>query len=316
MRRFAQFASLGAFGLALSCASLGPAITPDDEPIAAVEHAAVVPFAAPIADADPSSPHARTSSPRERTLVAGGFHACVLQRDATVACWGRNDFGQLGNGSRTDTRTAIEIPDLDDVAQIGAGQEVRCLWGPAGAECWGGNDFDGCRGDGRDDPAKCVTAELANVIDFDLAVSLACAVIDDGSVRCFGTASHGQTPTGGHACYANYPEPGCPRALVGLAPAIQVAVGSRHACALHDDGAMSCWGTNNFGQTGTPLAKTEELRWRDVVGPTLVHDWADVVEIDAGRGFTCARMRDGSVACIGDLAEGRMTRPLLAPHPL
>lgn len=416
MRRFAWF---GVFGLAVACASLGPAIEPDDEAIAAVHHGALVPFETPVADPDPPQARVRTPSPRVRSLVAGGYHACVLQRDATVACWGRNDFGQLGNGSRADTRTAIEIGDLlDDVAQIAAGlehtcarldngqvrcwganpfgqlgdgtdtgsatprtvigiddaidlqlgdfeacvvrqgggiacwggnlggmpiamqpdtawratprpehytgqwprlavtQQVRCRWGPSGAECWGSPDFDGCRGEGRDDASKCVTAELTNVIDFDLGLYLACAVIDDGTVQCFGSASYGQTPTAGNACYANYPEPGCPRALVGLAPAVQVALGAWHACALHDDGAVSCWGTNNFGQTGAPTAPTEALRWRDVIAPALVYDWVDVVEIDAGRGFTCARMRDGDVACMGDLAEGRLPKPLFAPRPL
>lgn len=188
MRRFAQFASLGAFGLALSCASLGPAITPDDEPIAAVEHAAVVPFEAPIADADPSSPHACTSSPRERTLVAGGFHACVLQRDATVACWGRNDFGQLDNGSRTDTRTAIEIPDLDDVAQIGAGLENTCVRLSNGlVRCWGANPF-GQLGDGTDEGSTTPRTVIVidDAIDLQVGDFEPCVVRADGGIWCWG----------------------------------------------------------------------------------------------------------------------------------
>lgn len=251
-------------------------------------------------------------------LQLGDFEACVLTEHGDVACWGGNQGGMPIAFQPDSAWRATPRVELRGVAgrRLAVTQTYRCLYGGGDPQCWGDAAFDPCAAPGgRDDPS-CPIAELLDVVDLDLDSAFGCAVIEDGAVRCWGSNSYGQTPTGGAACYLDYPEAGCPRPLEGVEAAVQVAVGTWHACALDRDGAVTCWGANNFGQLGTPLARTQEQRWADVHGPTRIERWHGVVELAVGRGFTCARTRDGAVACLGDLAEGRRPRPLLAPRPI
>lgn len=250
-------------------------------------------------------------------LQLGDFEACVMLAHGDIACWGGNLGGKPISADPDTSWRAT--PRIERQRQRGRGlavtQSYRCTYGRDDVRCWGHAAFDACEGQGARDPSRCPIAGLTDVVAMDLDSGFGCAVIEDGAVRCWGSNSYGQTPTGGRPCYLDYPEPSCPRALIGIEPAIQVAVGTWHACALAADGEVTCWGTNNFGQIGTPIAGDEETRWRDSVGPTPVAGWHDVVEIVAGRGFTCARMQGGAVACIGDMAEGRRAAPFRVAHP-
>ena len=72
-------------------------------------------------------------------------------------------------------------------------------------------------------------------------------------------------------------------------PAVQVAVGREHSCALLDSGAVHCWGDNSSGQIGDG-GTTDRAAPREVAG--LVN----VVQLAAGWNHTCARRSDGSPA--------------------
>jgi alpha-tubulin suppressor-like RCC1 family protein len=42
-------------------------------------------------------------------IAAGGLHTCALTGLGEVRCWGRNTYGQLGNGTRTNSRVPVEV---------------------------------------------------------------------------------------------------------------------------------------------------------------------------------------------------------------
>jgi alpha-tubulin suppressor-like RCC1 family protein len=45
-------------------------------------------------------------------LTTGEFHSCALLMDGSVHCWGRNDFGQLGDGTMTHAFAPVTVAGL------------------------------------------------------------------------------------------------------------------------------------------------------------------------------------------------------------
>ena len=74
-------------------------------------------------------------------ISAGFFYTCALTTGGGIKCWGRNDFGQLGNGTFTSTATPADVTTLTSgVAHIASGSYHVCALTTAGAvECWGSN---------------------------------------------------------------------------------------------------------------------------------------------------------------------------------
>ena len=75
----------------------------------------------------------------------------------------------------------------------------------------------------------------------------ACALLDDGSVSCWGDDTAGQTGAAPAGAVASSPAP----VHVDLAgSAVAMTTGGRHNCALLESGAVQCWGSNERGQLG------------------------------------------------------------------
>jgi alpha-tubulin suppressor-like RCC1 family protein len=78
-------------------------------------------------------------------LAAGNDHACALLQDGTIRCWGKNNFGQLGDGTGVNTGTSgvptVAVANLTGVVGITAGFEHTCaLLGTGNVQCWGQNE--------------------------------------------------------------------------------------------------------------------------------------------------------------------------------
>jgi hypothetical protein len=118
----------------------------------------------------------------------------------------------------------------------------------------------------------------------------ACAVIRDGSARCWGANDAGQLGRG-----STSDAPGAPLAVVGLANVAQIAAGSSHTCARRLDGAVLCWGASG---EFAGCSKQSAEGWYSAV-PVLVPGVRDAIDVSAGTVVNCALVASGGVVCWG-----------------
>jgi len=74
-------------------------------------------------------------------LAGGGYHTCAILTDATVRCWGRNDRGQVGDGTTSSRSTPVAVTGMTNAIQISGGLYHTCaLLADGTVQCWGQND--------------------------------------------------------------------------------------------------------------------------------------------------------------------------------
>ncbi len=75
------------------------------------------------------------------SLSAGGGHTCGNDDTNAAWCWGRNDFGQLGNGAMINSSTPVAVaPAATAAGWITTGTAHTCAVNATGKPfCWGAN---------------------------------------------------------------------------------------------------------------------------------------------------------------------------------
>jgi alpha-tubulin suppressor-like RCC1 family protein len=251
------------------------------------------------------------------TLTAGVAHTCALTLTGGVKCWGRGDFGELGDNSKGDSLVAVSVVNgsnvpISAITTIVAGGYHTCaLTGAGTVQCWG-DDLQGQLGD--NDAAKQSKATPANVVGLPgFALSIAagdfhtCALNTAGAVYCWGSNGSGQL---GNTSVAVGATSIVPVPVSGLASGvIAIAAGSTHSCALTTAGAVKCWGANAMGQLGdgTNGQKTTPV---GVSGLSV-----GAVAISAGGDHTCAQTASDALKCWGSNSNGQIGDNMLLNQP-
>lgn len=249
-----------------------------------------------------------------QSIVAGASFACALLSDSTVACWGQNNFGQLGDGGAGgDSAVPRLVRHVSGAVSLTAGEGHACATLESGEfKCWGRNDW-GQLGDPSANALLRVSSMAAGALH-------TCALLTSQSVLCWGDnrahelgapggapldASDGATQiaaggtytcalrvSGKVTCWGNL-DPSCRIGcgsdasdvqLMGAAKAL--SVGPSHPCALLHDGSVECW-----GKSGVPVP---------------VPGIAAAQALDVGPDFGCAVMANGNVECWGSNTRGQL----------
>lgn len=227
-------------------------------------------------------------------LAAGDNHICALTTSGGVKCWGRNYFGELGDGTMAYSLVPVDVKGLDSgVAKLTAGSDHTCAFMQTGGiKCWGANE-SGQLGDGSL-VDRLESVDIVNLPDdiTTLAAGFAhtCALNSQGQVMCWGDNSHGQLGDENHDVHTT------PVIVPGLdSGAVKVAAGNGYTCALTSQGGVKCWGKNDpyENQLGDGT-ETDRSVPADVPGLT-----SGAADIAAGNAHTCALMQNGKVRCWG-----------------
>ncbi|MDC0710305.1 Ig-like domain-containing protein [Stigmatella sp. ncwal1] len=210
-----------------------------------------------------------------KALAMGNVHTCALLDDATVKCWGHNDYGQLGLGDKEHRGDGLdEMGDALPSVNLGTGRTAKAL----------------------------VAGRIST-----------CALLDDATVKCWGNNASGQLGLGDRENRGALPGQmgdGLPPVNLGTGrSAMALSVGDDHACALLDDGSVKCWGENSYGSLGLG-----DSVWRGD-GPGEMGDALPQINLGTGRTatsltasyyYTCVTLDEGSVKCWGMNDYGKL----------
>jgi len=182
------------------------------------------------------------------SVTTGREHSCALMLDGTVACWGRNTFGQLGTGGNANSvPTPVSPRNVSDVVSLAAGAASTCAVTSAGRVwCWGwGAQGELGNATRLSSKVPVMIRSLKRVVSVFSAQSTFCAIKADTTGWCWGAGWFGQLGNGSETSYTTKPVQ-----IADLDGITSISIDQESACALTSDGSVYCWGSNRQNQLG------------------------------------------------------------------
>jgi len=242
----------------------------------------------------------------DRVSVGGAPNVCGVTTSGEAYCWGRNVFGELGDGSTQDHPAPTLVTGGRSFGAVAVGKDYfACGLTTSGAAyCWGRNEF-GQLGNGTFANSSTPTAVSGGLSFVAIVTGFyhACGLTATGDAYCWGNNSLGQLGNGGSGLS---PQP----VLVtgGHTFTALSAAGGQHTCGLSADGVLRCWGLNTFGQLGVGPIGPEQCPGAAACSKTPVAVTGGLLfsSVSAGGWHTCALTTTGVLYCWGDNEYGEL----------
>jgi cytochrome c peroxidase len=251
-----------------------------------------------------------------RAVTAGYQHTCAVMTDGTARCWGRGDYGQLGDGTIRGSTVPVAVAGLGGVTSIAGGVFHSCaalidgtVW------CWGTYGDTKLGGPPTPSAVPILEPGLSGTRSIASALYDTCTVSRGGAAICWGggDASGSALPVtvgflagvvsiaagcavhigGGVSCWGNASVDPVPADVPGLSAVASVSVYQKLGCALSRDGTVRCWGFGGSGMAPIPVS--------GLSGVT-----SGVTSVAVGAGHACAALSDGTARCWGANAAGQL----------
>ncbi|HBV99548.1 MAG TPA: hypothetical protein DEF36_21215 [Desulfotomaculum sp.] len=259
-------------------------------------------------------------------LDAGRYHSVALKTDGTVWAWGRNNIGQLGNGTTINSYTPVQVKGpsgtgfLTGIVAIASGyQHVAALRSDGAVFAWGSNN-SGELGNGTENesslPVQVLSPDGAGYLTDIIAIAAGnqhtLALQRSGKVWVWGSNGLGELGIGA-VDFASHPYP---VQVTGLDSynISAISAGEFLSMALSSDegGKIWTWGDNGVGPSGglgglgdgtLAYYRSSPVQVVDVGG---VGPLTGVSAIAAGNYFTVALKGDGTVLTWGENEYGEL----------
>lgn len=249
-----------------------------------------------------------------RSVSAGSKWTCAIKTNGTLWCFGRDDFGQLGNGpGGGDVLTPVQIGSATDWKSVSAGLGETTCGRRANKRiyCWG-RDNNGQVGNG---PGGFGNVESPTAVGTNADWTMVstggyhtCGRRSNGRLYCWGDDQDGAVGDGGGLPGTDRSSP--TQVAGARTDWTSVASGITHTCARRTSGRLFCWGSDLAGAIGNG----PPTDFSAVAAPVQVAGGAtDWKAVYAGSYVTCATKVSGRLYCWGDDVEGQNGKGALAP---
>jgi alpha-tubulin suppressor-like RCC1 family protein len=250
------------------------------------------------------------------SAISSSFSSnCILLSNNKIKCWGQNNYGQLGDGSKTNSLTLVAVKStsynatsnsyevISNANSIAAGLYHFCAsLSDNTMKCWGYNNK------GQLGTLTASANKATAVYQISSAASVpeanggfhSCALLTDNSVKCWGQNQSGKLGNGS-TTDSNYPV-----TVSGISNATRISVGQSHTCAVLSDNTIKCWGGNGYGQLGDGTTTNRPT-------PVTVSGISSATRVSGGTQHTCAVLSDNTIKCwgynnYGQLGDGTTTQ--------
>jgi alpha-tubulin suppressor-like RCC1 family protein len=258
------------------------------------------------------------------TLLSPAPVAAAAATGAPLA-WGRNDYGQLGDGTATWRTAPVRVSGLSDVTAVaGSTYHSLALKGDGTVWAWGSNDY-GQLGDGTTTQQTTpVQVKGPNNQGFLTGVTAIAAggyhslvLKSDGTVWAWGYNRYSQLGDGTGNTWPFPVQVSGPNNQGFLTGVTAIAAGDFHSLALKSDGTVWAWGYNYYGQLGDGTS-TQQTSPVQVKGPNNQGFLTGVTAISAGNYHSLALKGDGTIwawgyndyGVLGDGTSTQQTTPV------
>lgn len=249
-----------------------------------------------------------------KQFTVGDDHACVLfADDSSALCWGKNDYGQLGDGTTTNSFTTGVKPTgiTEAIRSIAASDKMTCVVTFSNkGYCWGNDGSSIYKNFTLNKSPTQILSSAAYVSGGD--GSHICFIMLDQTVQCIGNNDKGQLGNGQLLTSAGTINPVVVSGLLGTS---MIVAGNAHTCAVWGNNKIvSCWGDNALAQLGNGVSGTDKGSTIPVQVQGLPAN-AQIVDIAAADNVTCVLLSNDDVYCWGSNTTAG-TPPPPYPDPL
>ena len=247
---------------------------------------------------------------RAKAIAAGGEHTCALLVDGDIACWGNNDYGQLGGGAMlgggAPNLVTLPVAGVKALSVVAGGHHTCAVLTNGVMTCWGYNARSQL-GDGttvnRNSPVTLSVSPAALVVAMAAGHEHTCALLAGGNVTCWGSNQWGQLGVLPSGINVTLTAPTGTVSLPGSLRATAVSAAGFLTCVVLGNGTVNCWGYNGYGAVGDGTWNSPA----NLPTPGAVHGGGKRIRsLAVGTFHACAVLDDGTATCWGLNDQGQV----------